>query len=94
MTRQFVPDEAYVERLIAGADAAFASIKSVWGAGAPVELRDRAGLFHTARHIAYSVRATAPEDNGMVLYRGARRRARGSVRPRGLARRENPRSGR
>ena len=64
----FVPDRAYVERLAARADAALGTVADVWKHGTPVELRDRAGLFHTARHVAYCARTTVPEDNDMALY--------------------------
>ena len=69
MTGPFVPHAGYVARLAARADAALASVEGVWREGIPVDVRDRAGLFHTARHVAYCVRATAPNDDEMTLYR-------------------------
>ena len=44
-----MPDVAYVERLAARADEALASVEGVWRRGTPVDVRDRAGVFHTAR---------------------------------------------
>ena len=69
-TRPFIPDEKYVEGLLARAEAALTSVRGVWRAGPPVELRDRAGLFHTVRHIAYCVRAATPQDENLTLYAG------------------------
>ena len=69
MTGPFVPHAGYVARLAARADAALASVEGVWRAAIPVDVRDRAGLFHTARHVAYCARATAPDDDEMTLYR-------------------------
>ena len=65
----FIPDVAYVERLAARADEALACVEGVWRDGTPVDLRDRAGLFYTARHVAYCARTTVPEDEEMALYR-------------------------
>ena len=64
----FVPHGAYVLRLAARADAALGSVEGVWPGGIPVELRDRAGLFHTARHVAYCAHTAAPDDEEMTLY--------------------------
>ena len=64
----FVPHGAYVLRLAARADAALGSVEGVWPGGIPVELRDRAGLFHTARHVAYCARMAAPDNEEMRLY--------------------------
>ena len=69
MIGSFIPDVAYVERLAARADEALASVEGVWRSGTPVDVRDRAGLFHTARHVAYCARTTVPEDEEMALYR-------------------------
>ena len=69
MTGPFVPHAGYVARLAARADAALASVEGVWRAGPPVDLRDRAGLFHTARHVAYCARTTVPDDEELTLYR-------------------------
>ena len=69
MIGSFIPDVAYVERLAARADEALASVEGVWRRGTPVDVRDRAGVFHTARHVAYCARTTVPEDEEMALYR-------------------------
>ena len=53
----------------ARADEALASVEGVWRRGTPVDVRDRAGVFHTARHVAYCARTTVPEDEEMALYR-------------------------
>ena len=69
MIGSLVPDVAYVERLAERADEALASVEGVWRSGTPVDVRDRAGVFHTARHVAYCARTTVPEDEEMALYR-------------------------
>lgn len=64
----FVPDEAYVEQLAEQADAGLELAKSVWRDSIPIDVRDRAGLFHTARHVAYCAHMTAPDDEEMSLF--------------------------
>ena len=64
----FVPDAAYVERLAERADAALELVESVWRDGVPIDVRDRAALFHTARHVAYGTRTTVPDDEEMTLF--------------------------
>ena len=56
-------------KIHARADEALASVEGVWRRGTPVDVRDRAGVFHTARHVAYCARTTVPEDEEMALYR-------------------------
>ena len=70
MSEPYVPDAEYVERLAASADQALALVQDVWPRGIPVQVRDDAGLYQTARHVAYCAKVAEPDDEDMALYRG------------------------
>ena len=69
MIDSYVPDVEYVEGLVRRADEALESVEGVWSRGAPVEVRDDAGFFHTARYVAYRARTAEPDDDEMKLFR-------------------------